>query len=89
MMSPKEESMVEEQQQQQQQGQPVPSCSSLSPHQRQQQIQEEKISSSTSTSSELPPNFSLLAPIHVPVTITSAEIFDLCRLKWFRANLGE
>lgn len=29
----------------------------------------------------LPPAFSLLAPVHVPITVTSAEIMDLCKLR--------
>jgi hypothetical protein len=43
-----------------------------------QQIQEEKISS-TSNQPELPPNFSLLAPVHLPLTVTSSELLEICK----------
>lgn len=29
----------------------------------------------------LPPAFSLLAPVHLPVTVTSAEIMELCKIR--------
>ena len=45
---------------------------------QQPQIQEEKISS-TSHPPELPPNFSLLAPVRLPVSSTSTEVLDMCK----------
>uniref|UniRef100_A0A183CGM8 JmjC domain-containing protein n=1 Tax=Globodera pallida TaxID=36090 RepID=A0A183CGM8_GLOPA len=74
MMSPKEEVPMEEDEENE-----SPSTSHQYHRHHKHQIQEEKISSSTSFSSDLPPNFSLLAPVHVPVTVSSEEIFDLCK----------
>ena len=45
---------------------------------QQPQIQEEKISS-TSHPPELPPNFSLIAPVRLPVSSTSTEVLDMCK----------
>uniref|UniRef100_A0A915DKR4 Uncharacterized protein n=1 Tax=Ditylenchus dipsaci TaxID=166011 RepID=A0A915DKR4_9BILA len=42
-----------------------------------QQLQEERISSTSH--GDHPPAFSLLAPVHVPVTVTSQEILDMCK----------
>uniref|UniRef100_A0A1I8BMQ8 JmjC domain-containing protein n=1 Tax=Meloidogyne hapla TaxID=6305 RepID=A0A1I8BMQ8_MELHA len=68
MLSPKEEPLSTSHNYHQQ------SFSSPGPH----QIQEEKISS-TSNSLELPPNLSLLAPVYLPVTVTSTELLDICK----------
>lgn len=46
-----------------------------------QQIQEEKISSTSQHSHELPPQFSLLAPVNMPVTVTSTEVLEMCMFK--------
>uniref|UniRef100_A0A915MYF2 JmjC domain-containing protein n=1 Tax=Meloidogyne javanica TaxID=6303 RepID=A0A915MYF2_MELJA len=67
MLSPKEESSTSHNYHQQ-------SFSSPGPH----YIQEEKISS-TSNHLELPPNLSLLAPVYLPVTVTSTEVLDMCK----------
>ena len=37
------------------------------------------------TSGDLPPNFSLLAPISVPITVNSSEILDLCKKRHERS----
>ncbi|KAI1709800.1 jmjC domain, hydroxylase domain-containing protein [Ditylenchus destructor] len=42
------------------------------------QLQEERISS-TSNERDLPPAFSLLAPVNVPLTVTSQEVLEMCK----------
>jgi len=66
MLSPKEESSTSHNYHQQSFSSPGP-----------RYIQEEKISS-TSNHLELPPNLSLLAPVYLPVTVTSTEVLDMC-----------
>ncbi|KAL3074208.1 hypothetical protein niasHS_015038 [Heterodera schachtii] len=77
MMSPKEETPMDGEEDEE--NEESPSSSHKFHRHHKQHIQEEKISSSTSSSSDLPPNFSLLAPVNVPVTVSSEEIFDLCK----------
>ncbi|MFH4976698.1 hypothetical protein AB6A40_003407 [Gnathostoma spinigerum] len=41
---------------------------------------------SVSSTSDLPHSFSLLAPVHMPITVTAGEIIDMCRKRYEKPN---
>lgn len=49
-------------------------------------MQRERISNAKRINNNLPPAFSLLAPVHVPVSVSSAEILEMCKKRCMNSD---